>query len=363
MSNIDTEFANDSFPETRNSFGIYKKSGDTNYYRKFSRIPIIDPYTALTGAKEFLFFTKPDLNIFSNYNDDNYSFWYDMGFTQGKKDGLQNPNGKPGRTSYRTFTPNTSGTLNVQLKNYPFFIEMRDRYPEVAKQLQYSSTTPRQPFMCLLSNAVKDTLDLPSISTREVDTPSTVYGTSITYEADDYGTDENHSFSLEFEDSKYLEVYMLFKCWHEYMRLKSFGEINPVNINYTVNKILHDQISIFKFIVADDGETIIHYSKLYGCRPQGVPRDSFSDLTMSNGIRYSINWKASFVEDMNPLILYDFNKLTADMIKTSKNKYDIPIYDSVNQLTPMWADIPYIVKDQYDSGKRPNSFSYKLKWR
>ena len=136
--------------------------------------------------------------------------------------------------------------------------------------------------------------------------------------------------------------------------------VDPINRNYTINKVLHDQISIFKFVVADDGETIIHYSKLYGCRPQGVPRDTFSDLNPSNGLRYSISWKAAFVEDMDPLILYDFNELTKKMISGKK---DAPIFDVDLDGTSTWASVPYIVRQDYDTGKNPNSYVYKLKWK
>lgn len=339
------------------NYGIYNRRGE-EFYSKINRIGIIDPFTTLTGTKEYLFFTKPDLNIFSSRIARSYKLFRNTSKTQGVSDDMPKAtlSGK-----YYDYTA-TADTLNPQLENYPFFIEMRDRYRDVVRQLQYSaSNNTGSPFMCLLSNSVRDTLDLPDINTREVDTPSTVYGTSITYEADDFTTDENHSFSLEFEDTKYLEVYMLFKCWHEYMRKKTFGVVDPINREYVTNKILHDQISIFKFIVADDGETLIHYSKLYGCRPQGVPRQAFSDLNPSNGgIKYSISWKASFVEDMDPLILHDFNYLTN---LQTRNKPPMKLYNQDTDSMDPWASYAYISRENKGgtTGK-PSSYVYKLKW-
>lgn len=345
-------------------YGIFDRSKE-DYYTKFSRIPIIDPYTALTGAKEYLFFTKPDLNIFSQANTE-YHTISESGTTQGKNDSPPVRNGKYTPTPVTTFSYR-SGTsrfdLNEELSSYPFFIEMAKRYGNVAAQLQASIGDKSSPFMHILSNAVKDTLDLPDITTREIDTPATAFGTAITYEADDFSTDENHTFSLEFEDSKYLEVYMLFKCWHEYLRRKSFGEVSPFKDEYRYKKILHDQIAIYKFIVGDDGETLIYWAKLYGCRPQGVPRQTFSDLNPSNGLRYSINWKAAFVEDMDPLILTDFNALT----KSTRSNKVLPIYSESSEfgIDPTWASSAYI--EEVDRRKiygrnNPKSIVYKLRW-
>lgn len=338
------------------SYGIYDRR-NSEFYEKMSRIGIVDPYTSLTGAKEYLFFTKPDLNIFSTRVAKKYTLFRSKSKTQGVSDDM--PNIEQSGTYYEYKA--SSEKLNPQLEQYPFFVEMRDRYRGVVKQLQSSAeNNTGSPFMCLLSNSVRDTLDLPDISTREVDTPATVYGTTISYEADDFTTDENHSFSLEFEDTKYLEVYMLFKCWHEYMRKKTFGVVDPVNKEYITNKILHDQISIFKFIVGDDGETLIHYSKLYGCRPQGVPRQSFSDLNPSNGLRYSVSWKATFVEDMDPSILMDFNTLTQSY---RKNKPTLNLYNAETDSINQWASSAYIVReDRSAPAGSPGSYVYKLKW-
>lgn len=335
---------------------------DKDYYNKFARHGIIDPYTTLTGAREYLFFTKPDLNLYSRINSVLISGDRSQTTTQGDPDGTPSaPVGTSDNPVYDyEYTPDKDFKLNPSLENYPFFIEMNQKYRNVAKQLQYSLDTSN-PFMTVLSNAVKDTLTLPDISTRQVETSSTVYGTAIEYEADDFSTDEGHSFDLEFEDTKYLDIYMLFKIWHEYTRKKTFGEVEPVNENYRINKILHDQISIFKFIVAEDGETIIHYSKLYGCRPQGVPRSTFSDLNSNLPIKYSISWKAEFVEDMDPMILSDFNAV----MRNTRNRANLSTYDfNLGEPTTDWASGAIIERKDLGSNLGDSDyFVYKLKWK
>ena len=340
---------------------INRNSIDTNgkmqFYDRFSRFGFLDPYTTLTGAKEYLFFTKPDLNLFSRYEITTQSKGnYSETKTQEKKDNLK---GKVrGATTKQNFVTSTSN-LNPDLANYPFFIDLKEKYPKIGEQLQYS-LNPSEPFMKVLSNSVKNTLDLPDISTRQVETAQTVYGTAIQYEADDFSTDEGFSFDLEFEDTKNIEVYMLFKTWHEYLRKKSFGLVEPIRDIYRSQKIIHDQIAIFKFIVAEDGETIVHYSKLYGCRPQGVPRSTFSDLSASLPIRFNVNWRAEFVEDMEPLILADFNKLSEN-----RSGREISLFDNRTMRSNMeMADFARISigYDRNDSFKTPQTKVYKLKW-
>lgn len=333
-------------------------TGKTKFYDQFSRIGFLDPYNTLTGAREYLFFTKPDLNLFSKYNHkETQNRNYSETKTQGTADKLD---GKVRGAKWTGHAVTTTSELNPDLANYPFFIDLKEKYPKIGEQLQLSLNNG-DPFMKMLSNSVKNTLDLPDISTRQVDTAQTVYGTSIQYEADDLSSDEGVSFDLEFEDTRNIEVYMLFKTWHEYLRKKSFGLVEPVWNTYRFQKILHDQIAIFKFIVAEDGETIIHYSKLYGCRPQGVPRSTFSDLGSNLPIRFNVNWRAEFVEDMEPMILVDFNKLSQN-----RSGKEIEVFDSKSMRSnPEMADfarIAVVTDSKNMSFKTPETKVYKLKW-
>ena len=160
---------------------------DTQWYERFNRFGWVDPYSSLTGTREYLFFTKPDLHL---------------------------------------CTPGTT-TLNPQLKNEDFFVELANRYPQIIMQLQKSirseKSTGYNPFMPMLSNAVKNKLDMPEIQATVIDNSATIFGTSIDYRGDAFNAGEKHEFSLEFEDTKSLELYMLFKTIEEYAQAKKFG--------------------------------------------------------------------------------------------------------------------------------------------
>ena len=292
-------------------------------YDKFKRIPNLDPYNTITTTKEYIFFTKPDLHIF---------------------DGT---------------------VLNPQLSQVPLFVEASkpNRYGDVLRQLQISSYSssgkPKSPFMNLLSNAVTSSLDIPGIDAEDIATAANINGTKMTYRLTSYTSDNDYSFGLEFEDTKYLEVYMLFKLFDEYERLKHQGRVSP-DQKYIINKILHDQISIYKFIVDSDGESIIFFAKMYGCYPKDVPRDSFSTMDSGGGLKFTVNWKCQFVEDMDPLILSDFNHLVSPYMS---GRSRLPLYNTQKHLPEhRWAGIPYIEaapEGDFGSGiiARP-----KLKW-
>ena len=308
---------------------IYNRQ-DIQWYVKFNRFGALDPYNALSGTREYIFFTKPDLHIVEQ---------------------------------------NTT-TLNSELSNQPFFVELKNRYPSVITQLQSSngySSGNSNPFMTILSNSVKNTLEIPAISAGTVDTPATIYGTSYDYRGWGFSSDEKIEFSLEFEDSKYLEIYNLVKAYEEYERLKHIGLVTPPNKNYIFNKVLHDQFSVYKFIVEDDGETIIYYAKLWGVFFKNVPRDAFSDMKVEGGLTYAIDFQAAFIDDMNPTILTDFNQLITPYV--DKYKTNLPIYNIEKRMIDgRWAGLPMIAKQNVKGTKTwngPNNMShiYKLKWR
>ena len=225
--------------------------------------------------------------------------------------------------------------------------------------------------MYLLSNMVTSSLDLPSLSATTVQNPNNMFGISYDYRWTSEASDDNHSFSLEFKDTKNLDVYMLFRAYEEYEKLKAQGVIKLNSSangssqthykSYITNHVLHDQIGIYKFIVSEDMETIMHYSYFCGCMFMSLPRESFNDADFHEGIKYGIDMKCAFVEDMDPLILSDFNFLMKDVINnySSKPECVASIYDMNNDHTDLLpVTSPFITRSKDIDGKK----RYKLKW-
>ena len=76
-------------------------------------------------------------------------------------------------------------------------------------------------------------------------------------------SDEDVEFSIEFEDTQFLEVYNLFKAYDLYRQLKWMGLTAP-DEKYISAKILHDHMGIFKFLIDTDGETILYWAYATG---------------------------------------------------------------------------------------------------
>lgn len=311
-----------------NSNHIYTRSEiRNNRFNKFSRFGFFDLYEHNSNTREYIFFTKPDLHLFA-----------------------------PGTV-----------TLNSEISNIPFFNNCSSRYKSVMCQLQESADktyTKNSPFCNLLSNTVTSRLDLTDISIDELETATNIYGNKMKYPLAVTTSNNLQEFNLEFEDNKFLDVYMFFRIWYEYELLKIKGEVTPPpkggnKYYYTINKILHDQMAVYKFTVGEDMETIIHWAKLWGVYPTTIPRSTFSDL-VEGPIKFSISFTSQWVEDMEPTILSDFNQI----VSTKKSQYsqDIAIYDidKHTMINGEWCNIPYIIQEYSELNNR-NVF--KLKWR
>ena len=299
-------------------------------YNQTFRFGLRDTYGTLGSAREYLFFTKPDLHIFQA---DEYNSQI-----------------------------NTSMLVDG-LRGIPFWNEMAlYRNDTTLKALQLTRDL-YDPFNHLLQNMVKSNLEVPSLSSETIDTPTNMYGVGYSYRGSSEASDDNPTFSLEFRDNRYLDVYSFFKCYEEYETLKHHGVIEP-QMPYIMNKIIHDQFSIYKFIVADDMETILYYGKMYGVMPLSLPRDVFGNPQFDDGISYTVDFKAAFYEDMKPDILADFNRLSVKVY--NDQKYQINPYNiSTDKGDLRTARAAAVIKDTTSEMAKMSTagYVYKLKWR
>ena len=214
--------------------------------------------------------------------------------------------------------------------------------------------------MYLLTNCVTSRLDLPGISAESKESTANVMGTVIQYRSHSRKSDNGYDFSLSFRDNAYLEIYSMVKAYDEYIRLLKSGEISPIK-KYIVSRILSEQFSIYKFLVGEDGETILYYAKLTGCYFTDVPRGDMSDPG-SDGFKYSLSFHAQFVEDSNPMIINEFNRISPGNSSTDF----INVYDSDNNVVDnTWARWPRIIvvkENDLQVARRGVKYDYRLKW-
>lgn len=316
----------ETFKGMYHSAGIFRND-EIDYYNKRYRYGILNPADSVTNVRSFVFITKPDLNIYPLDNS-----------------------GTP------------THTLSEGLQTQPFWLDLVQKDMHVIKMLEGSlpmDDGSSDPFNHLLENTLQSSLDTPSISSNNVDTPVNMYGVNYTYRGSSEESDNGFDFSLEFKDTKYLPVYKFFKAYEDYQVLKHHGTVAPW-INYTMHKILYDQYSIYKFQVGDDGETIIYYAKYYGVKSKSLPREVFSNDTFDQGLSYSVDFNAAFFDDMKPNILKDFNNLSERFYKS--RKYRVDVYNDVlDRVDNRPVKAAYVVESK--NLDAPGGKVYKLKWR
>ena len=284
------------------------------------RFGIFTPSDTIHTVKEYLFFTKPDLYIYVS-----------------EKNGLR---------------------LNQGLQNKVYWMELLDKNPEIFYCLQDSISANNDHFNHLLENTVQSNLSIPALSSDMVETPTNLYGVGYQYHGSSEASDDSFDFSLEFKDVKGLPVYHFFKAYEDYEKLKHHGVLE-VNVDNIIKKILYDQYSIYKFLVDEDGETIVYYAKLYGVKSKSLPRDVFENITFGNGLSYTVDFNAAFFEDMNPTIIKDFNEANSKLYYQTSNPnwYDIDAYNSLlDRADGRAVESAYVVYD-------PKTKNYKLKGR
>ena len=317
--------------------GLYRRK-DMKLYNTFYRYPRLDPYNMLPTSREYVFFTKPDLHIFQ---------YLDL---RGEKV--------------------VGFKLQNQLKDNGVFKDLTERgYAITLSQLQASVSSNNGLFMNLLTNRKSSALDLTDMQADTYESARNYYGTAINYRKSSETSDENVEFSIEFEDTKWFEVYLLFRAYDEYEKLKWYGKVCPPRQDYIWWKILHDQFGIFKFIVGEDGETILHWSQFWGVYPTNVPRSAFSDMPQDGHMKITVSFKAQFVEDMNLNTILDFNAICKKNPVVPSPNNESKIYDYENQrIVTDSVQTPYIVKsngnpEDFGMASRPDRFkTYKLKW-
>lgn len=311
------------------SNGLYEDK-DMKYVNGFYRFPRNDPYNMVKSTKEYVFFTKPDLNIlgekgvFPNGGESNIAYFNDL-----KNLGYN-----------KTILADLTQTSQANLDNCPF--------------------------IRILSNRKTSNLDIQDITTEHIESPQNLYGTNILYPKSSMRVDEDAEFTMEFEDTKYLEVYQLFKAWDIYRQANYLGLISPKK-EYITHKIMSECISVYKFIVAEDGETLLYWCRYTGVFPNSISRSSFSEIPEGGPLKINIGFKLSgFFEDMEPMILSEFNQIVKRWISGKGYELDVNIWnEEIQAINGETMDFAYISEASTWNGEATDFNTYKqysLKW-
>ena len=313
-------YSEDDLKPVLHNAGLFDKE-DFKIYDKFSMFGFFNTVGRLGLTREYVFITKPDLFIFKN--------------------------GQISRSNLHR------GTTHKE------FISAIDTHPNVLRQLQYSLNT-YEPFSPLLYNMRSGNIDLPDLEAAEMETAVNMWGQKSFYRRSSTQSNTDHTFSIEFNDTKYGDVYTFFKLFDLYEEQKAYGLVplydsEYYRYTYIYGRRHHDQMALFKFIVGEDGSELIYWTKFYGVYPKNVPRSVFSDMPEDGNLKLTINFKANFIEDCNPLILQDFNELSG-LHHTYTGSKDL--YNTDGFVRNEFVNPPYILARRVD-----NRLRYFLTWR
>lgn len=290
----------------RKSVGIHTYSRHDHLLRETSRY---NKYkwkngdAQLTKSFAHVFFTRPDCNILV-------------------------PTGKG--------IGKLAGALN-HLSEYYYALK---HSPELLRQLTQDSAMYNHELMMFLSNKAN------SFELSDEYINDQTYGTSLTGFKVAYGTDSSESktagdFSIQYIDDRDLNVYHLHKLWTDYIAHVFRGRHSP-KTDYIYYKILDYVTSVYYFLLAEDGETVIFWSKYWGVFPIEAPSSAFS-FAMDNpgGVRMPelrIKYRYSWKEDFNPLTLIEFNEHTRNLPLEYRNSYNPNLAGTGGS----WSGLPFL---------------------
>ena len=98
----------------------------------------------------------------------------------------------------------------------------------------------------------------------------TYTGYKVTYGKHDVESKTAGTIDINFNDDAGFHIYQLIRLWVKYISGVYRGEFSPRNDD-VFNKVLDYTGAIYYIITAEDGETILFWSKYYGVFPSTIP--------------------------------------------------------------------------------------------
>jgi len=247
-------------------------------------------------------------------------------------------------------------SLRDELKSNELFSYSWNSTPKLVKELVKENGQTHD-FMMSLSNAAASF----SLSEEYINTDT--YGKTYTGHKVAYGKHNIESktageFTVTYTDDRNLHIYQLHRLWVEYISGVYRGSIEPLG-NNIINKILDYVGACYYILTAEDGETIIFWSKYYGVFPTNIPSTQYSwgaGNTINNP-QVDINYRYSFKEDFNPYTILEFNYNS----RVTPNIKYIPTYDRrLDHVGATWVGAPFI---ELVEDKSTGIYEYKLRFK
>ena len=304
----------DNIAKVRSSMNINLARND--WFYNFNRFRLLTPNSLLANSKGYVFFTRPDLNIVSS----------------------------------AAATSEIGLLMYNMVSQHPEIIAGLQKYPKV-NSVSFDNGHKFIPLLCNRCSGID--INDETLETKEIG--DTYTGWKLNYGTTSIKSKTANTVTTSFIDDEKLSIYLTFKLWSEYISGVSRGVIAP-NSEYVKQLQLDYAISIYYFLCAEDGESILFWTKYTGCIPTTIPSSNFTDQfdTAIKQPKYSITWQYAFKNDYNIYSLAEFNHLGgADRASSAA----LPMYDKETLRSAVTlAGSPYV--DTKTAGK-----IFKLRFR
>lgn len=288
---------------------------DNVRFHNFAKVPILDPWNQADMTRDYVFFTKPDLHIFSDAHL----------------------------------------TINPALANTDYFPDMIETHPESLKSLQQTYISSSNAYNYLLSNYVSAPIDFPGKSSDTTLGNQNLYGINTFYQDNNRSGEYGYDFSVEFTDTMYHDVYTFFEAYQEYRNLQYEMDLLPVKTEYARSRIRYRSFSVYK-ITVDSANRILFYGKHIGVEPINNATDTIDSIASGETPRFTINFKAFHSVVNKPWILEEINRLSTNIRGNVDvlNEYD----RDAGVANRTWPRFPLITTGEEAGGRK----IYLLKW-
>lgn len=262
---------------------------------------------------------------------------------------------------------------NSAFANNPNFMYAASNSPQIIQELSYDCINQSSDFSFILSNAAV------SFSLNDEYINTDTYGTGYTGYKVSYGKHGVESrtageFNVTFQDDRNMDVYHMIKLWASYIDGCYTGTFRPKS-STILNHELDYTGAVYYILTAEDGETILFWSKYYGVYPSTIPSNQYSWSAgtllshISLDVKFNYSWKEDY--DIAAIAEFNYNSRLENAIKSSggENTVDmVPTYnEALGTAGRTWVGPPFI-ETIYENGGEPGSYGngnmkFKLRFR
>jgi hypothetical protein len=309
--------------ENLNIYSAWSRSDINNkYHTEFNRFKLDHPDIFLRNTMGFIVFTRPDLNFLDD-----------------------------------------EGNLLDEISVDPRVAYIAKNNIHLVQSLTHvydgKSGHNFNPFLSNLAQGI----DVVDDAVDTLDTGETFTGYKFQYSKHNIKSISSGGLNIKFKETFDLGITNLFQLWVDYQSNVYRGVFVPKE-NYIWFRNIDYMCNIYYFLLDQDGETILFWSKYFGVFPTNVPKSS---LAYDAGSQVqlpemSVSFNYIYKEDLSPSTLVEFNKDAG--VSNNKGITYLPTYNSsLGHSGKTWVGVPFVSSYYDTNGISANSYRFKLRFR